>query len=124
MLESKYSKILLSNYQWSSSTLIDKYTSDFNKIIIDGFISNVKSFKKVFNFIFKSKKIKLNKLDFNNDKHINEVLNLLKELCFTSANDLSIYRLFDSKYIDSKTIYEITFSKIISNYHKNKFIIN
>lgn len=118
---SKYSNILLSKYPWGSDGHIDEYNLNFKKMIISNFIFNIKHCKNIFNSLLKKEKINIMSINLDNisEKDINKILNILREIFYTSFFDFKIYELVDPIDKDVEFIYKLHYKQLLNNYTNN-----
>ena len=118
---SKYSNVLLSKHAWENCEYIYEYNSNFKKMIISNFVLNVKYCDDIFENLFKKEEIKIKSIDLDiiKEKDIDKILNILREIFYTSCFKFEIYELVDPIDKDIEFIYKLHYKQLLENYKKN-----
>ncbi|MBQ7140320.1 MAG: hypothetical protein IJO32_02310 [Bacilli bacterium] len=120
-ISSKYSNVLLLKHAWGSNEYIDEYNLNFKKIMISNFVFNLKYCKNIFEDILKEEKIDIDLTNLDNikEKDIDKILNILREIFYTSFFKFEIYELVDPIDKDVEYIYKLHYTKLLNNYKNN-----
>lgn len=120
-ITSNYKEVFLLKHSWENSEFIDEYNLYFEKTMISNFIFNVKYCNDLFNNIFKKEKIDITSIDLENisEIDINKILNILREVLYTSFFKFEIYELVDMINKDVEFIYRLHYKQLLENHKKN-----
>jgi len=118
---SKYSNVLLSKHTWGSSEYIYQYNLIFKKMIISNFVFNVKYCDDIFKNLFEKEEIKIKSIDLDiiKEKDIDKILNILREIFYTSLFKFEICELVDPIDNNVEFIYRLHYKQLLENYKKN-----
>lgn len=117
-LNSDKNKTLLSKKYFYDNNYIECYTQSYNLMIVNNFHHNALKFKNELKSEFKLANLKFAKNDLKNTKKINNLVNLLEELCFVNKNNYSLLSLFtvaDENYDMHLKQWEIIFTNYLNN---------
>lgn len=141
ILESQTPEFLFCKKYWGDNDNIPYFTNGMDKAIVRNFYNNI-----IFtddNRTFQKYKIFPNKMNLDDRKDLDTILNLMEDIVWTNINDYSLVYLFDDFGVRERSYqktyknrnkleiytvllkdYRLHFEMLLNHYEKNKNILN